>query len=110
VHDVVHSTFGSAHQGKGLNTNDLGFELAAKTGSADYHRTEAGDMRKHTWLAGWFPSSAPEFIVVVYCHDTSVTSSHSAVYVASQFLRRPEVQALMQSASAEGVPAEGGQR
>jgi cell division protein FtsI/penicillin-binding protein 2 len=49
-------------------------------------------MRKHTWLAGWFPAEDPRAILVVYLHDVAYTSSHTAVHVASQFLRSPEVQ------------------
>jgi hypothetical protein len=37
-------------------------------------------------------------VVVVYCHDIGVTASHSAVHVASQFLRTPEVQAHVREA------------
>jgi cell division protein FtsI/penicillin-binding protein 2 len=48
---------------------------------------EAGKLRKHTWIAGWFPADNPRAIVVVYLHDVSETSSHTAVYVAAQFLQ-----------------------
>ncbi|MEL6714478.1 MAG: ATP-binding protein, partial [Planctomycetota bacterium] len=64
VHNVVHRQFGSA-QSADLQLRDLNFELAAKTGSGDYHLTPAlqddpsaklprgmASMRKHTWLAG----------------------------------------------------------
>lgn len=89
--------------GKRLGPADLGFQLAAKTGSADYARMNdevrrslsAGDdfpdHRKHTWLAGWFPAEDPRAVVVVYLHDVAFTSSSTAVHVASQFLRSPEV-------------------
>jgi cell division protein FtsI/penicillin-binding protein 2 len=98
-------TVGSARD-KGLDEAQLGFALAGKTGSADYlpmtaayaaqlsgHGQSPPEMRKHTWFAGFFPAEAPRFVVVVYCHDIGVTASHSAVHVASQFLRTPEVQA-----------------
>jgi cell division protein FtsI/penicillin-binding protein 2 len=97
--------------GKGLGEEQLGFALAGKTGSADYlpmtpayaaqlrgHGQSPPDMRKHTWFAGFFPHEAPRFVVVVYCHDIGVTASHSAVHVASQFLRTPEVQAHVREA------------
>ncbi|MCB9916142.1 MAG: hypothetical protein H6828_13525 [Planctomycetes bacterium] len=96
---------GSA-QGKGLESSLLGFDLAGKTGSADYLpmsngyraqlRSGTGStpaMRKHTWFMGFFPAEAPRAVVVVYLHDIGVTSSHSAVYVAGQFLKSPAVQA-----------------
>ena len=103
------TTNGSA-KGKGLEEADLGFRFTCKTGSADYREGLVpaygssyvrGDtqlregMRKHTWVAGWFPAQDPRYVLVVYLHDTATTSSHSAVYVASQFLREPAVQALM---------------
>ncbi len=112
VHDaldaVVHEKRGSAHS-KGLGEEDLDFRLAAKTGSADYddglvprYGTRGRPiaefvmgMRKHTWLAGWFPSHDPKYVVVIYLHDTVTTSSHSAVFIARQFLTRPEVRELM---------------
>ncbi|MEM6567978.1 MAG: penicillin-binding transpeptidase domain-containing protein [Planctomycetota bacterium] len=110
---VVNESGGSAF-GKGLDEADLGFRLAAKTGSADYRTGwvppkngrgvpldsyEEGT-RKHTWLAGWFPSRDPKYVLVVYLHDTSATSSHSAVYVAQQFLRRDEVRTLVDGGGA----------
>ena len=52
-------------------------------------------MRKHTWVAGWFPVEQPEYVFVLLVHDTSATSSHGAVQLASQFLKRPEVRALI---------------
>ncbi|MCP3916768.1 MAG: hypothetical protein GY711_14525 [bacterium] len=106
--DVVKS--GSA-SGKRLDEESLGFTFSAKTGSADYiseglvpvepraplasYTFDTG-VRKHTWVAGWFPSENPVAILVVYLHDTSTTSSHSAVYVASQFLRTPEVRRFVE--------------
>ncbi len=104
-------TEGSA-QGKGLDADTLGFRVAGKTGSADYRpmtraylrelRLPADrrppQMRKHTWFVGFFPAEAPENVLVVYCHDVGVTSSHSAVYLAAQFLRSPELQAYVRGA------------
>ncbi|MEM9381646.1 MAG: penicillin-binding transpeptidase domain-containing protein [Planctomycetota bacterium] len=105
---VVHEYTGTAYKAD-LREDDLGFRLAAKTGSADYgsgmvppYEGRGAPLdeyvegtRKHTWLAGWFPSAAPEYVVVVYLHDTAATASHSAVYVARQFLQRDEVRALV---------------
>lgn len=119
VHDaldaVVHENKGSANS-KGLGEEDLGFRLAAKTGSADYDdgrlvpkNGKRGEsiadfvkgMRKHTWLAGWFPSRDPKYVVVIYLHDTVTTSSHSAVFIAHQFLTRPEIKALVSPSTAD---------
>jgi len=61
-------------------------------------------MRKHTWLAGWFPAEEPRFVITVYVHDTSATASHSAAYVARKFLLTDAVQELINEPSA---PAEG---
>ena len=54
-------------------------------------------MRKHTWIAGWFPAEAPRAVFVVYVHDTSETSSHSAVYVARQLLASPAVKRWLEA-------------
>ena len=107
-----------------LTPDRIGFKLAAKTGSADYHKgavppigrpsapiedyNEKG-MRKHTWLAGWFPAEEPRFVITVYVHDTSATASHSAAYVARKFLVSRAVQDLMEVtvAPAEGTPGDG---
>lgn len=102
-----------------LTPDKIGFKLAAKTGSADYREgavppigrpsapiqdfNENG-MRKHTWLAGWFPAEEPRFVITVYVHDTSATASHSAAYVARKFLLTDAVQELINDPSA---PAEG---
>ena len=93
-----------------LSRPQLGFEIAAKTGSADYHpgpipenpsaplgqlKFQPG-MRKHTWVAGWFPVEDPRLVFVVYLHDTSVTSSHGAVYMAGALLRTPELRSWLE--------------
>lgn len=93
---------GSARN-KGISPEDLGFRVACKTGSADIGKGPVPDgaggwregMRKHTWVAGWFPAEQPEFVFVLLVHDTSATSSHGAVQLAGQFLQRPEVRALV---------------
>jgi penicillin-binding protein 2 len=101
---VVSAPAGSAYD-KGLDAKSLGFQLAAKTGSGDYAQFERGDeasasdradaeenrVRKHTWVAGFFPADKPRAVVVVYLHDTSRTSSHTAVYVTAQFLQTEAV-------------------
>ena len=61
-------------------------------------------MRKHTWVAGWFPSDEPRAIVVIYVHDTSTTSSHGAVYLASQFLRSDAVKRYLERAGRPREP------
>ncbi|MEM9802198.1 MAG: penicillin-binding transpeptidase domain-containing protein [Planctomycetota bacterium] len=110
LHDVVHHREGTAYTAD-LRESTLGFRLAAKTGSADYREglvpgfDRRGDpvaryvmgMRKHAWLAGWFPSDAPRYVVVVYMHDTSATAGHSAVYVAKQFLTSDAVAELVET-------------
>ncbi len=92
---------------KALNASELGFVLAAKTGSADLvgrsARDDDGRVRKHAWVTAYAPPEDPAFVLVVFIHDTSATSSHGAVYVARQFLDQPEVRAfLAASAIAEG--------
>lgn len=102
---------GSAKKAR-LTEADLGFPVAAKTGSADFlpmndavlssmvlsNPSRPPSMRKHTWVAGWFPAWDPRAVVVVYLHDIGATSSKNAIYVAEQFLHRPEVAAYLEGA------------
>lgn len=88
-----------------LKRSDLGYAMAAKTGSADFLPMNAAvlaslqlvnperppSMRKHTWVAGWFPADDPQAILVVYLHDVGVTSGKNAIFVAEQFMHRPEI-------------------
>jgi len=99
-------THGTARN-KGLDVHTLGFRVAAKTGSADYKQRGSvpvdpsaplsayefeGGVRKHNWIAGWFPAREPQIVFVVYVHDTSTTSSHSTTHLASAFLASEEFQ------------------
>jgi cell division protein FtsI/penicillin-binding protein 2 len=99
MHAVANEPQGSAYAA--LNAGELGFEIAAKTGSADISQAKAdaedgeGRVRKHTWLACWFPARRPALVLVVFVHDTLQTSSHTSVWIARQFLRRPEVASLL---------------
>ncbi len=113
MESVVEDPGGTAYE-KGLDKGSLGFRVAAKTGSGDYAAfraspdqtiddrldMEAGKVRKHTWFAGWFPAEKPAAILVVYLHDVSETASHTAVYVAAQFLSDPAVRRFVEGASA----------
>ena len=113
---VVEEDGGTAND-KGLDARSLGFTFACKTGSADYddfsdgpdaseadRRVAAeGKMRKHTWVAGWFPRVEPRAVLVVYLHDTSATASHGAVYVAGQFLRTKAVRDFVERGSREAA-------
>lgn len=88
-----------------LKRSDLGFAMAAKTGSADFLKMNAQvlaslrlvnpnhppSVRKHTWVAGWFPADDPQAVLIVYLHDVGVTSSKNAIFVAEQFMHRPEI-------------------
>ena len=105
---VVADPEGSAH-GKGLDARTLGFTVAAKTGSADYaairksldasdvemELASEGRVRKHTWVAGWFPADRPRAVFVIYLHDLLYTSSHTAVHVAAQFLQEEAVKSWL---------------
>ncbi|MGK0220157.1 MAG: cell division protein FtsI/penicillin-binding protein 2, partial [Planctomycetota bacterium] len=108
---VVSKSGGSAH-GVGLDEASLGFTFACKTGSADYRKglippyTDnyvRGDqqdlvhgMRKHTWIAGWFPADNPRYVALFYLHDTATTSGHGAVHLAAQFLSNPLLDQLLE--------------
>jgi cell division protein FtsI/penicillin-binding protein 2 len=105
---VVNEPGGTAYD-KGLDAASLGFRFACKTGSADWARfvdspelapedraeMAAGKLRKHTWVAGFFPEDQPRFVLVVYLHDVSQTASHTAVYLAAQFLKTAAVRSLV---------------
>ncbi len=97
---VARETEGTAY--RALSPDAVGTRLVAKTGSADLvGRNENGDLTdsgspKHTWVAGWLPPERPEGVFVVFLDRARATSSHSAVYVAQQFLRLPEVRAWLE--------------
>lgn len=105
---VVDDREGSAHI-DGLQAQTLGFTVAAKTGSADYAAirkgfeaselemalASEGRVRKHTWVAGFFPADHPRAVFVVYLHDLLYTSTHTAVYVTAQFLGQEAVRAWL---------------
>jgi cell division protein FtsI/penicillin-binding protein 2 len=55
----------------------------------------AGKLRKHTWVVGFFPVEQPRYVLVVYLHDVSETASHTAVYLAAQFLKTAAVRKLV---------------
>lgn len=86
-----------------LNEVEMGWRMAVKTGSADIstERVETSDgqlrVRKHTWLIGYFPAHAPRYVVVVFCHDTLQTASHSSIWLARQFLRTKAVREFVAS-------------
>jgi len=88
---VTHEAGGTGY--KALNPEEVGYSIAAKTGSADYtgRANAAGKVRKHTWVAGWAPADDPKIVFVIFVHDTIATSSHGAVYLARELLRRSEV-------------------
>lgn len=90
-----------------LDAHELGFRMCAKTGSGDIGAAATssegvrGRVRKHTWLAGWFPAEEPRAVLVVYLHDTLATAGHSSIWVARQFLQRPEVRAWLAAQEAQ---------
>ncbi|HUR27351.1 MAG TPA: penicillin-binding transpeptidase domain-containing protein, partial [Planctomycetota bacterium] len=94
------SSEGSAHAA--LSSAQLGFAMAVKTGSADVTSVAVEGTRvlKHTWVAGWFPAEKPVGILVVFEHRTTRASTHGAVWLARQFLRRPAVSAWIAEATA----------
>lgn len=101
---VANEPHGSAQPA--LGKGELGFRVGAKTGSGDIDSAVeiAADgrprVRKHTWLIAFFPYEAPRWTLVVYCDDTLQTASNSAIWLARQFLLRPELQALVRAEAA----------
>jgi cell division protein FtsI/penicillin-binding protein 2 len=119
IHKALRATVdenGGTAYDKGLDRASLGFGFACKTGTADTQPFEKspeltiadriamdqGKMRKHAWIAGWFPIEDPKAVLVVYLHDVSETASHTAVYVAGQFLRSEAVKKFLAGSSATG--------
>ena len=77
-----------------LAPEELGFEVAVKTGSADLAEYAAdGRLIKHTWVMGWALDEVGEPVVgfVFFVRKTVETSSHSSTWLARQFFLRPEV-------------------
>lgn len=97
-------------RGTGLDPQTLGFTFACKTGSADVRRGRVPEdprlprgpwvegMRKHGWVAGWFPAEDPLAVAVVYVHNTTTTSRHVATHVMSRFLRSEALAAWLEEA------------
>jgi cell division protein FtsI/penicillin-binding protein 2 len=89
---VAGETGGTGH--RALDANEVGYTIAAKTGSADLEDRPddlKAKVRKHAWVAGWLPADRPRVVFVVFCADTRSTSSHSAVWLARQLLRDADV-------------------
>ena len=88
-----------------LAPGELGFDLAAKTGSADLRWLDAEKTRllKHTWVAGWAPKADPKVVFVFYARHTVATSGYSSIWLARQFFLQPEVRAFLQE---EGLTLE----
>ncbi len=72
--------------GTQLSKRATGYEIAAKTGSADL-TGGSGVVRKHTWIGGWLPARDPEIVFCVFVHDTMATSSHTSVPIMEQLLK-----------------------
>jgi cell division protein FtsI/penicillin-binding protein 2 len=102
---VTAASAGSAHAA--LGPEQLGFSMCAKTGSADLQSAGSDSLdgedrrvRKHSWLAGWFPAERPVGVLVVFLDETLATAGSSAVWIAHQYLQQPAVQAWL---AEEGV-------
>jgi cell division protein FtsI/penicillin-binding protein 2 len=96
--EVANSEIGTAR--RTLSREELGFEVAAKTGSADLVASRGSDgaqrrVRKHAWVAGWVGLEEPALVFLIFVHDTSSTSAHGAAYLSRQFLRSSEVRAWL---------------
>lgn len=82
-----------------LNRRLLGFDVAAKTGSADLESRPDGEearVWKHTWVGGYFPPEDPQIVFVVFLNRTKYTASHTAVHVTREFLTHPDTVGWMQ--------------
>ncbi|MCC6408303.1 MAG: hypothetical protein IT453_14155 [Planctomycetes bacterium] len=102
---VASDARGTAHAA--LSSEDLGFAVAVKTGSADYKALPKGasadgsnKVRKHTWIGGWLPAEDPKLVFVVFEFDTLATASHGAVWLTQEFLQRDEVRAWLAAQAA----------
>jgi len=72
---VVSRENGTAHI-----LEDLGLEIAGKTGTA---QTSAGP--SHGWFGGFFPYHNPKYVIVVFLENGK--SSHNACILAKEFLK-----------------------
>jgi penicillin-binding protein 2 len=105
--DFVREAMGAcANEGGGsaqpaLNSGEIGFRVCAKTGSGDISTATTTDangkthVRKHAWLTCYFPPEKPQFVLVVFVHDTTQTASHSAIWIGRQFLLQPAVKSYL---------------
>lgn len=88
---------GSAREA--LAPEEIGWVVAAKTGSADLASRRTGELGldedprqpKHTWIAGWLPAERPALVFCVFVNDTLATASQSAAWIARQLLLEPDV-------------------
>jgi len=110
IYRVANEEGGTAY--KALRQELVGVEVCVKTGSADLSaRQEDGDdgkSPKHTWVAGWLPPEKPVAVFVIFLDRTYATSSHTAVYVARQFLSLPETRAWLEKRGVETQDPETG--
>ena len=106
IYRVANEEGGTAY--KALRKELVGVEVCVKTGSADLAaRQEDGGQGKgspkHTWVAGWLPPENPVAVFVIFLDRVKATSSHTAVYVARQFLSLPETRAWLEKRGVETV-------
>lgn len=99
--EVAQHPDGSANDA--LSTEQVGFRMAVKTGSADLEWLNETTLVKHTWVAGWAPAEDPKVVFVFFVRRTTQTSGWTAVWLARQFFLQPEVREFL---AAEGVPLE----
>ena len=114
IYRVANERGGTAY--KALNRDLVGFEVCVKTGSADLTARPAdgkavdGGTAKHTWVAGWLPPENPVAVFVIFLDGARATSSHTAVYVARQFLKLPETRSWLEERGVfakDALPEEG---
>jgi cell division protein FtsI/penicillin-binding protein 2 len=86
-----------------LSREDLGFDVAMKTGSADLTSGD-GTVRKHTWVMGWAPADDPKVVFTFFVRDTMATSHNSSTYLARQFLVHPEFRQWLSEEGADIDP------
>jgi cell division protein FtsI/penicillin-binding protein 2 len=99
VTEEAHGTAANA-----LSFAQLGFSVAAKTGSADLESAPddaPARVRKHAWVAGWAPADNPRLVFVVFEHGTQATSHNGAVFLARDLLRQSEVLAWLDARRAQ---------
>ncbi len=66
------------NEGTGTNANPKTVTAAGKTATAQTGKYKNGKEIKSSWFCGFFPRENPEYVVIVFCEDTTEQTKSSA--------------------------------